>query len=441
MTAQRLPGPLTFTTSSTPTRRHRARSPRAKLFASNVVLGLLLVSGSALAAPPMDDMGDDTAEDTDLEDVDAPETDDAEGLDEANDTALDGEDPTPDEGDGMGEGDDTVDDFSGDEDDSFDEPAEAEAEPGAEASAEAEVELEAPERLVDDQKNFPGNLPPRHRLYYLNLVAARYNPLGLEERLWMGYQRRLYSKSDPLWNQSNIAFFGNLLLSPAIARFGATFQYQPLSILRFRATYGYQSWFGTFQYMRSYDSPYVDHSETKLGRDADNGLNYATSGHQVELGGLFQIKVGPIAIRSNTNVYYNAYNLNGQNDVFYDVRIDALVPNNGWNLLNDSDVLYLPDNGLLLGVRATTTKSFFPDRVYEPGEETVDPNGPMFRVGPAIGYQFFDRPGAAFNKPLILLLSQWHVKHRFRTGLDRNQAIPTLALAFKFEGDLWKKRE
>ena len=324
---------------------------------------------------------------------------------------------------------------------------EAESPSEDDSNAEAEVEIGGTGSvgkavIGDPDGDEPGDppLPPKHRLTYFNLIAARYNPLGLEERLWIGYQYRLYDdKTSALWNQSNIAIFANGILSPAMARVGPTLQIQPLTILRLRATYGFVGWFGTFQYMRSYDSPYADHSESQLKTDQRRERNYATFGQQLELGALFQIKAGPIALRNDLNAFYNAMRLTATNDVFYDVRIDALVPNNGWTIVNDTDLLYVGDSGFVGGVRNTVTKAFFPKDVYEVGEEIEDPNGPMVRLGPVLGFTFFDKPEKKFNKPTLLLITQWHLKHRYRTGLDRNQGIPTLALAFAFSGDLWKK--
>jgi hypothetical protein len=277
---------------------------------------------------------------------------------------------------------------------------------------------------------------PKDRLVYTNIVAARYNPLGLENRLWIGWQHRLTDKTDPLWNQANFAIFLNPIVAPALARVGATVQLQPLSILRLRATYGWFPWFGNFQYMASFDSPHDDHGPTDLneGRDADQ--NYSTQGHQVELDALFQIKVKKFALRNDTQAFWNKMRLKGNDDVFYDIRIDALVPNGGWSLVNDTDALFVTDIGLAVGVRGTATKAFFPDRVYEEGDDRKDPNGAMYRVGPMIAYTFFDRPGSKFNKPTVVAIPQWNVLHRYRTGQDTHAAIPTLILAFGFGGEL-----
>ena len=281
-------------------------------------------------------------------------------------------------------------------------------------------------------------LVAKNRLVYTNILAARYNPLGLENRFWIGWQRRLSDKTDPLWNQANFGIFLNPMVSPALARVGPMIQIQPLTILRFRATYGWFPWFGNFQYMQSYDSPHDEHAPSDLDRGRDNDENYATHGHQVELDLLFQIKFGKIALKNDAQAFWSKMKLRGNDDVFYDIRIDAMVANGGWSLVNDTDLVYVGDKGLRAGVRGTVVKAFFPDDVYEEGDVRDDPNGPMFRVGPLLAYQFFDRPGAKFNKPTVFLIPQWNVVHRYRTGRDVHQAIPQLILGFGFGGDLMK---
>jgi hypothetical protein len=80
---------------------------------------------------------------------------------------------------------------------------------------------------------------------------------------------------------------------------------------------------------------------------------------------------------------------------------------------------------------------FYRDSDFLPGEAIEDPNGPIMRLGPVLAYRFFDEPGEAFNQPTILAIVNWHLKHRWRTGLDTHQALPYIALAFSFSGELW----
>ena len=96
---------------------------------------------------------------------------------------------------------------------------------------------------------------------------------------------------------------------------------------------------------------------------------------------------------------------------------------------------------LLFGMRFSVVQGLYPKGYYEPGDRIDDPNGPMMRLGPALGYSFHSRPGSRFDQPMLILLSQWHLTHRWRTGVDSegrgtHSAIPTLILGFTFKGEL-----
>ncbi len=300
-------------------------------------------------------------------------------------------------------------------------------------------------RAPDEKIQVPVDIGDKHSITYTSLLAPRINPLGLEERLWIGYQYRLYDKNKTILNGSNIGLFFHPVVSPAVALIGATFQLQPAAVFRFRATYSYVAYFGTFQYFQSYQSPYDDYSQTRLRSQADAGQNYASTGHQIELEALIQARYKGLVIRSGTVANYNAMNMRGDDDLYYAVRLDTLVQNNGWVLYNDTDVVWLQDikgsrhATVLAGARATTVAPFYTDDVYEPGDVVDNPNGPQFRLGPNLGYIFYDRPDRhpRFNRPTLLLIPQWNIKHRWRTGRDVSSALPTIVMAFVFTGQLF----
>ncbi|PRP97327.1 hypothetical protein [Enhygromyxa salina] len=290
----------------------------------------------------------------------------------------------------------------------------------------------------------PSNIGSKHSITYTSLLAPRINPLGLEERLWIGYEYRLYDKDKTILNGSNLAIYFRPIVNPAITLIGATVQVQPAAVLRLRATYSYVQWFGTFQFMQTYKSPHDDYSETRLDAQADAGENYVTGGHQVELEALVQARYKGLVFRSGTFGIYNHYsNLRGDDDLFYAVRYDILAPAQGWLLTNDTDLLWLQDikgprhATAMFGARASTVMPFYKDEVYEEGDVIENPNGPQFKLGPALGYVFYDRPERRFNKPTLLMMPQWNLKHRWRTGRDVSTAFPTIVIAFVFSGQLW----
>src|SRR5579859_1662817 len=85
---------------------------------------------------------------------------------------------------------------------------------------------------------------PDFRIAISSLLAARYNPLGLEEQLRIGPQMRLY-RSGKLVAHDNFVFVGlGTKLSPAFVKIGPTFDVQPLSILNLRFSVELMKWFG-----------------------------------------------------------------------------------------------------------------------------------------------------------------------------------------------------
>ncbi|MCA9690624.1 MAG: hypothetical protein KC636_13525, partial [Myxococcales bacterium] len=149
---------------------------------------------------------------------------------------------------------------------------------------------------------------------------------------------------------------------------------------------------------------------------------------------LLQAKVKAIAVRSTvTGVYVNVRTRDGD-PYYYDIQWDALVQaRGGWILANESDLLYVSKIGLTAGARYNLTMP-----LYTTGDD--NPNGPTQRLGFLLAHTFYDRPEKRFNKPTLIVLAQWWLQHRYRTGQDIHQAVPWVVLGFRFEGDLWKKK-
>lgn len=309
-------------------------------------------------------------------------------------------------------------------------------------------------------------MAPKHSIFYSNLLVARLNPLGLANRLSLEYRYRLYDTRSVLKDGSYIAVGFEPFVTPAVARISGVVFVKPLAILRLRASYGLFAQYGTFQFTQSYDTPTAEHFTAEYYATDDE--RYATIGSQGQFGALLQAKIGPIAIRNDTNFFRTDIDLKdnnglfGKDDLFYYIQDDIMLAAHGWHVTNDSDVLYLSDFGLTAGIRTSVTKAFYPDDIFLPGESTNDPNGPTVRVGPLIAYTFYDKPEEKkrFNKPSILLISQWWVKHRYRTGAaadfgqsisdrpdgkkepvgnlgDSLPAMPWFVLGFAFQGELF----
>ncbi len=318
----------------------------------------------------------------------------------------------------------------------------AEASPGAASAGAASAGAAspaAPEHAAPEHVMEP--LAPRHRLTYQNVFVLRANPLGLEDRLTITYQRRLWKRHGALFEDAHIGAGPAINFAPSIARVGAFFQAVPLAILHLRAAYYFIGYFG--------DPPFKAHPFTspndEFGPDQIHELSEMhkaidTYGGQAEFNALLQGKVGPVAIRNETSFFYNQIKLPGASDVFYDLRHDLLLPGTGWFLGNDSDILYVNDkHRFTVGARGTVFHVWYPDWVWEPGDARDDGANDHARVGPLFAYRFKDRPQKRFMRPTLYVLAQWWVKHRYRTGQQVNQGIPLVVIGFSFTGDLWKR--
>ncbi len=279
-----------------------------------------------------------------------------------------------------------------------------------------------------DEVKPPPPIPP-HRIVYENLFGGRVNPLGLENQYALAYKARLYA-SDSLALRDNAFGIGlSPTLSPAISRFGGHIEIRPLTVLALQAGFYQVGFLETFGSLQSFPDATYDYSDSRLDELEDAGTNYPAKGFEVHLRATGLAKIGPVAFRSDTNAYYADLDLRKGDTVYYQPRTDLLMPDAGWGLVSDEDVAYVSDFGLIAGARYTVADSFI---------DGPDDPAAIMRLGPLVGYTFFDTPGATFNRPTLLGIFQWWLVHPYRTGPDTHQALPYIALAFRFEGELWR---
>lgn len=274
------------------------------------------------------------------------------------------------------------------------------------------------------------------RIAYDTTLGFRVNPLGLELQHNLAYRHRLY-ESGSLALRDN--YFGVALsptISPSIIRMGGHIEFRPLTVLALQAGVHHVGYVGSFDNLQSYKVASADFSDTGRDEQDEAGRTYPTHGFEAFARATALAKVGPIVIRDDLSFTYSTLSLRDPDRLYYHPRWDVLAPNGGWFLHNDTDVVYLSDFGLIAGARGSLTHAFYPDDAL--GTSASEENVPMFRLGPLLAYTFFDEPGAAFNKPTLIGMAQWWLLHRFRTGEDVHQGIPYAAVAFRFEGDLWR---
>ncbi len=272
-----------------------------------------------------------------------------------------------------------------------------------------------------------------HRWFFHNLTAVRVNPLGLTNRFRTGYKMQLSHRPEAIFKESYATIELDTELTPAFGYAGARMEIQPAKIFNFWASYGVIGSFGTFSHTRSFPNSRAQYDDDLL--DATEDQDYATLGHRATVSGMFQFGLGGVAMRNNVKGHFQGMDLKEGDTTFYDAALDILMPNSGWVVTNDADLLVLTEFNLIVGVRYTVTAPIYrAEHLAVTNVTQKDENGPTHRVGPAFIYEFFDDgEGAAWNKPSIVLLAQWWAKHRYRTGTA--PALPYLVLAFVQHGD------
>lgn len=283
--------------------------------------------------------------------------------------------------------------------------------------------------------------PPATRLVNRGLAALRYNPVGLFYEGRLSYRLRLY-RDEGLALRDNYAGGGAMVtLTPAFLRVGPYVEVAPASFMTVWSTLQYSKYFGGLGILQSFDSPNANFSDDELDRrdelpDGDPQANYSSSGLELTLGLDLQAKVGPVAVRSQSRLIRADLDLRAGDTVFYDQTTDILMPDSGFSLTSDLDAAYLAMGGrLVLGARYSAGVPFYGSDSYAPAEEEESDNV-THRVGPVVAYTFHSRDGAAFNMPTVLVLAQWWLDHRYRAGQESSQALPMVAVGFRFHGDL-----
>ncbi|MBK8937140.1 MAG: hypothetical protein IPM79_05730 [Polyangiaceae bacterium] len=277
---------------------------------------------------------------------------------------------------------------------------------------------------------------PTHRISYDTTFGVRLNPLGLELQNNLAYRHRFYDSDSRALRDNGFGVGLSPTVSPSISRMGGFVEVRPLTLLTLQAGVHHVGYLGSFDNLQSYALASEDFSDTARDVGDEAGRAYPTHGLEAYLRAQALAKIGPIVIRDEVTFTFSSLALKDGSSHYYHPRFDLLVPNDGWFVHNDTDLVYFSDFGLVAGARVSTTHAFTPDESL--GTSASETNSPMLRLGPLLAYTIFDTPGASFNKPTFIGMAQWWVLHRFRTGEDVHQGIPYATVAFRFEGDLFR---
>jgi hypothetical protein len=274
---------------------------------------------------------------------------------------------------------------------------------------------------------------------YTGTLFSQMNPRALALDLRVQY-REMLGSGDGLLGASAIGAFAGLTAAPGMLRPSVGLEIQPLATASLGITFGIgysAAYYFGFLPAQSYPSPHSNYGSTVFSAPADGpGGGYALLVHQLTLSATLQGVVGPFAARSTTRAIRFFAGLHGSDTVVYDPTLDVAVYKDGWAGQNDTDVLYSTRPDLALGLRHTLTVAWYPSDAYSPGEPRDNPNTPISKLGPFALWRFFQSERGMVQRADLLLMAQWYLLHRYRTGETVNGAFPLLAIGLVFSGDL-----
>jgi len=337
-------------------------------------------------------------------------------------------------------------------------PADPQPVPSPGAAAVQPPQQPAPDPFASMQRWDPETPPPGGlRLMLSDLTIFRLNPLGLETRARFGFQKRIYSSAKPI-GKNNFWFLGLYpKLNPASAQIGAGGELQPASIFNLKVYGEFQKYFGTFGYLQSFasaDANYSDHTLEEMRDDPATPPQKATIVH-FSVAPLLQIKIAKnkIALRSLTQLdYWDISNIRSGEGTVYEPTFDTLLPDKGWTLSMDNDLLYTGAPNLAIGLRHTWVRPFYKANHFDSTAafNAYDNENEHHRLGLFLAKTLRDDGPSKFNKPTIVLIVSWYLTHKYRAGEPDtfdpghtaddyiSRAKPYFLIGFAFESDFMK---
>ena len=306
--------------------------------------------------------------------------------------------------------------------------------------SEVKKKVEAPS-TDDSQTTIKKPAMPNEQWAYQSMAALRYNPLGLQDEFFIGYKKKLYKqpKNELLFGKSY--WWAGLIgrASPQFVNGGFFVKALPIAILELQASYTRVQALTEAAKLPDFFTQGTRDAvaSTRSSRVPDG--NIITNGWQASLQARLQAKVGNIAIRTTNLFRYFDLNNEGsaiKEDLFYDQTLDLVTPLQSWVYQNDTDLLYADSNKpWVVGARYTFSKSLAStddpliaaDKIYD-----------IQRAGFLFAWKFAAPMTAdgleAKKRHALIVLSQWHLDHEFRTGDSMNQAIPYFAIVYSLAG-------
>lgn len=266
--------------------------------------------------------------------------------------------------------------------------------------------------------------------YRSQVAVASVFPEGFDTQFEIGWKKKLYATDHVLFRDGYLALAIAPKVNPSFSRIGPAFEWQPIAVFRLAGGAEYVQFFSTFGNLQSYESPRADYRDRVRADHASEA--YAASAFHATIEPLVQMKVGPIAARARATAEYWDASLERGDRVFYASATDVLAPNRGWVVTETADLLYVPGNGVVAGLRVTETRPLYRDADFAEGERTIANS--HRRAGFLAAWTPQTVRATRLGRPTFFLVGGWYVEHRFRTE-GPNAMLPNLAggVAFTFD--------
>lgn len=295
----------------------------------------------------------------------------------------------------------------------------------------------ASEEITEKSK---GPQIPKAQWAYSNMLALRYNPLGLQDEFYVGYKKTLYDlpQDNLLFGKSYWWAGAVTRMSPQFLLSGLFFRTSPIAVLELQGVFSRVIGLTQAADLPSYyTAGTLDAVASTQSPRNSSGL-IISDGWQGSLQARVQAKVGHIAIRSTNLFRYFDLSSDGaeSHDLFYDQTLDLVTPLKSWVYQCDNDLLYADSNRpWVVGARHTYASSLSEPKSSEVNAESIYS---IHRAGLLFAWKFeapMTESGLEAKKQhALIVLSQWHLEHSYRTGQSMNSAIPYFAVVYSLSG-------
>jgi hypothetical protein len=215
---------------------------------------------------------------------------------------------------------------------------------------------------------------------------------------------------------------------------GPLVEWQPIAVFNLKALVDAYGFFGTAGMLQSFRSPLDEYSDALRGTRSTAGENYSTTGWHAMLQPTLQARVGPVAVQNVFTVDYFNMRLRSGDTLWYDAGPDTLLPGRGFSLTEEVNLVYLA-GPLTVGGTFRYLLPLYSPESFRPGEDAHAVDNSNMRLGLLAAYTFFEGGYSSFNHPTVFVTANWHLRHRYRTGVETSRAIPFVGVGFSAQQD------